>query len=224
MVVLWGFIIKDIDIKNKKSIIVYRNYLKGKKMADYYHVSSLVKTGDNLVHETKNNIGYCDLASKQDVSTYEKFENYYKYLCGINILKETGRTAAKWGCETIFEYVRKTYFQHLPSRIWGIYLNVSKEQARQFLNNERKTSIDQQGNIRKAYIFKVHVPEGSKVCSFNMDIYTEADRMLAQNELSEGIYIYLIKKAKEYWGKEGTAEGTVEYLVDCCVTIGEKIL
>ena len=88
----------------------------------YYHVSSYVKEGDVLTRNTKNNREWCCFASSCDLSTFEKFLECYNYLSSRNVSNLTGRTVAKWACESLFDYIRRTEFVEKPSRIWGIYL------------------------------------------------------------------------------------------------------
>lgn len=189
----------------------------------YYHVSSYLREGDYLTRKTKNNFDYCCYASICDVSTYEKFIECYQQLCLSNVQQNTGRTAAKWICEAVFEYVRKNEFSDKPSRIWGFYLSSTTAEARTFLQKERQPWIDASGNLRTAHIFEINIPDTQKVHCFNMDFYTEADRKLHLDKLDRSTYNFILSKAREYWKGNEVECNHLEYLVDCDIKVGKKI-
>lgn len=188
----------------------------------YYHVSSLIKEGQILKRNTKNNFDYCCYVSSCDVTSYEEFIECYNNLCLSRVYEYSGRTAAKWMCEAIFEHVRQKEFPDKPSRIWGIYLSDSYEEAKKFLDEERKPWVDEYGNTRISYIYQVDILDGQKVHCFDMDLYTKADNKLQADPQNESAYHDAFVIAREYWNGSNNV-GQREYIVDDVITVGKKV-
>lgn len=187
----------------------------------YYHVSSYVKEGDILTRHTKNNREWCCFASSCDLSTYEKFLECYNYLYSRNVLNSTGRNAAKWACEALFDYIRRTEFGEKPSRIWGIYLSASLEDAKTFLAAERKPWVDSEGMHHEAHIYTIVLQTNDQVHTFDMNLYTQADELLQHNSPSKKIYEFIIDKARLYW--KSTCGSFTEYIVDSDILVGKQV-
>ena len=175
----------------------------------YYHVSSYIRPGQILTHATKNNYDYCCYVSTCEPSTYKEFLDIYQKLCLSNAERNSGRKADKWACEAIFDYVRRTEFPKMPSRIWGIYLTDSMEAAEEFLRTERDS--------QRAHIYEVQLPEKATVFSFDMDIFTKAHDNISENLGNESSYAFAIEQAREYW--RSTGGKIIELLVDCDVLV-----
>jgi len=187
----------------------------------YYHVSSYVKEGDVLTRNTKNNREWCCFASSCDLSTFEKFLECYNYLSSRNVSNLTGRTVAKWACEALFDYIRRTEFVEKPSRIWGIYLSATLEDAKKFLVADRKPWVDKNGIRHESHIFSITLKSTDKVYTFDMDLYTQADKLLQNNQPCKEIYDYIIDKARLYW--QSTSGSFTEHIVDSDVLVGKQI-
>lgn len=194
----------------------------------YYHVSRYVKEGLVLKRETKNNYCYCEYIDNCDVSTSEKLLECYKYLCKIQAFKVTDRKESKWCCEALFEYIRKIEFLDKPSRIWGVYLSATLDDAYSFLSKHRKPIIGENGEQLIGHIYRIYIPEYVKVSEFDMAIYTEADEYLQKSleadSFNKATYEFVCNKAREYWSGVMSNSPQEEYLVDCDVTIGDRIL
>lgn len=128
----------------------------------------------------------------------------------------TGRDESKWLCETIFESVRKEKYCNMPSRIWGIYLSSTLEEARKFRHDYRR---DPQTN---PHIYEIKIPETIKVCSFDMNKFTLADETIRENKFDIESYKNAIDLANQYWSGSSTGIQN-EYLVDCTVIVGKMI-
>ena len=187
----------------------------------YYHVSSYVKEGDVLTRHTKNNHEWCCFASSCDLSTYEKFLECYNYLFSRNVQNSTGRSAAKWACEALFDYIRRTEFLEKPSRVWGIYLSASLEDAKTFLAAKRKPWVDSKGMRHEAHIYAIILQTNDQVHTFDMNLYTQADELLQRNLPSKEIYEFIIDKARLYW--KSTCGSFTEYIVDGDVLVGKQV-
>ena len=193
----------------------------------YYHVSRYVNKGDLLTKETKNNYDFCEYISNCDVTTYEKVLTCYQHLCSKNTFEITQRKESKWVSEAIFEYIRKTEYIDMPSRIWGVYLSENLESARLFKNEYRRPIINERGEKLIGYIYEVEVPSEAKICVFDMNIYSQADQIL-QNAIEketfdELTFLSICSMAREYWNCEMSAYPQREVLVECDITIGEKV-
>ena len=182
----------------------------------YYHVSSFLEVNQIITRKTKNNIDFCSLASACDISTFDKFIILYEKLCFSEVHKKTGRTAEKWLCEYIFEKVRMQKFPNYPSRIWGLYLNTSVQEAKDFLIKYR--------DVNTAKIFELELSDEITVYCFNMDIFTEAHELLLYNTINESIYQRVNDLANEYWKSYNNYQGTKEFLIDnYTIKVGHQI-
>lgn len=181
-------------------------------MKTYYHVSSFLKENQVLTHDTKNNYKFCELICLTDISSYDKYIELVKILEKSNVEEETGRDVFKWSCESIFEMVRSKHYNNMPSRVWGIYVSESPEDAYLFKKDYRNS---------ESKIFAIQ-PK-SKVYKFDMDIFTEADKLLRNNQ-SVSNYKKSIKLAHEYWkGIIKKGHKNIEYLFDEEVVVGKSI-
>ena len=186
-------------------------------MKTYYHVSSKRYEGDKLLHTGKVGYDYCCYASSCDVSTFEKYVDCYRNLCLSNVYAKTQRTASKWICEYIFENVRKNKYSHLPSRLWGLYLTSSFQEAKEFLYAER--------NYANSTIFEIKVPNESEVHCFDMNIFTNAHINIEKEPLNPNFYNRAFELANEYWESDNKYTGTKEYIVDDeSLVIGKELL
>lgn len=178
----------------------------------YYHVSSILKEGQKLTHDTKNNKEICELICLTDVSSYKQYINLIENLESEDVFNKTDRDAFKWSCESIFEMIRSRYYSHMPSRVWGIFVSESLKEAYSFYKNYRKGETN---------IFEIQ-PE-SEVYKLDMGIFTEAEELL-RREQSDSNYEKSIKLAHEYW-KKNIRTKCIEYLFDEKeVTVGKKVL
>lgn len=173
-------------------------------MKTYYHVSSFLKENQVLTHDTKNNYEFCKLICRTDISSsYNKYIELLRTLEEKNVEKETGRDVFKWSCESIFEMIRFKHYNSNPSRVWGIFVSESLEDAHLFNKNYRNG---------ESKIFEIQ-PK-SIVYKFDMDIFTEADKLLRENS-SVSNYEKSIKLAHEYWkGILKKEQTNIEYLFD----------
>ena len=187
----------------------------------YYHVSSYIKEGDVLTRHTKNNHEWCCFASSRDLSTYENFLECYNFLSSQNVQNSTGRSAAKWTCEALFDYIRRTEFSEKPSRIWGIYLSATLEDAKEFLATDRNPWVDINGIRHESHIFSIMLKTTDNVHTFDMDLYTQADKLLQSNQPCKEIYDSIIDKARLYW--KSTSGSFTEHIVDSDVLVGKQI-
>lgn len=180
----------------------------------FYHVSSLIQEGMELSRYSKNNRCFCEYASNCYATCYSEFLKYYNEYKAYDINRITGRDESKWICETIFESVRKEKYCNMPSRIWGIYLSSTLDEAKEFRDKYRDPS--------KAHIYEIEIPDSIKVCSFDMDKFTLADEIIRKNGFDIESYKNAIEHANEYWSR-GSIGVQNEYLVDCTVVVGELI-
>ena len=188
----------------------------------YYHVSSYLQPGDRLTKNTKNNYDYCCYVSVCDVSTFEKYLECYKSLCLSGVHQKTGRTAAKWACEAIFEHIRKSEYPNKPSRIWGVYLCDKLDDARGFLNSYRKPRKQNDGTFVYAHIFEIEL-EASQVQAFDMEKYSMADNKLQNTPDNIEAFDYAVCMAREYWSGMNTDCCNVEHITDDVVVIGNLV-
>ena len=103
----------------------------------YYHVSSRLKEGNQLLRTGKVGYDFCVYGTVCDLSTYEEYIECYRKLCLEQIYSKTKRTAGKWITEYLFEKVRREKYSFLPSRLWSIFLSDSFEESKNFLETER---------------------------------------------------------------------------------------
>lgn len=175
-------------------------------MKKYYHVSSQRCEGDRLLHTGKIGYDYCCYATSCDLSTFEKYVECYNNLCLSNVYAHTKRTASKWICEYIFEKVRRYHYPEFPSRLWGIYLTSSFEEAKAFLYAERAYSGSK--------IFEIIVSDENKVHCFDMKIFTKAHTNIESDSINPRCYDEAFNLAKQYWESNNTYTGNKEYLID----------
>ena len=187
----------------------------------YYHVSSLVHSGQTLRKDTKQNYSYCEFISNCDVSSYENFLKVRQQLLNLDVFEKTGRTANKWTCEALFEYIRSNYYSNKPSRVWSVYLSRTFDEAFSFYTVERKPYDTTE---RISHIFEIEVPNNEEVSIFDMTLFEEAEKSLYVDNIAESIYLEACKKAHNYWANVFTVEKKLEYLVDYEITIGKQIL
>ena len=194
----------------------------------YYHVSRLLNEGQILTHKTKNNYQYCRYIEECDVSSCENLLKCCMHLRDRNVFNITGRRAEKWCCEALFEYIRKTKYPNMPSRIWGIFLSKEYGDACVFLNNYRKPTTDKNGNQLIGHIYEIDVPENKTVFVFDMSLYTEIDEFLQSclknNTMNENLYDCVCDKICEYWESHLSINYTKEYLIDCDLVVGRQVL
>ena len=181
----------------------------------FYHVSSLIEEGMELSRYSKNNRCFCEYASNCYATCYSEFLRYYNEFKSYGIEQLTGRDESKWICETIFEFVRKEKYCNMPSRIWGIYLSMTLEEARKFRHDYRKQS-------KNPHIYEIEISDSIKVCSFDMDRFTLADEKIRKNRFNVESYENAIELAIQYWSGCSTGEQN-EYLVDCTVVVGKLV-
>ena len=186
-------------------------------MKIYYHVSSLRNTGDQLLHNTKIGYDYCCYATSCDLSTFEKYVECYNSLCLSRVYETTHRTASKWICEFIFEKVRRYYYSNLPSRLWGLYLTSSFDDAKEFLYSER--------NYWGSKIFEIVIPNENDVHCFDMNVFTKAHTNIENDPLNPQFYNGAFELAKQYWEGNNTYIGRKEFLIDDeSLVIGKELL
>lgn len=178
----------------------------------YYHVSSCVSEKQLLTRETKKHRCYCEYICSCDSVDYEKYKNDYNEFLKNKIDQNTGRDAAKWICEAVFEGVRKKCFPEKPSRVWGIYLSNSYENAIKFLNNYRDPET--------AHIYEVNIK--FKILGFDMSFFTKADERIRKESFSFASYQHAIDLAKDYWN-ECVQNEMDEYIVDDEIIIGPRV-
>ncbi len=187
----------------------------------YYHVSSLVQSGQILRKNTKQNYCYCEFISNCDVSSYEKFLIIRQQLSSLNIFNITGRTANKWSCEAVFENIRSNCYPNKPSRVWSVYLSKTFEEALKFYTHERRSHDTQE---RVSHIFEVDISDNEKVSVFDMTLFEEAEQSLYVEEIAPSTYDQICEKAHMYWNNIKTPKNKLEYLVDCEITIGKQLI
>lgn len=158
----------------------------------YYHVSSLVQSGQTLRKDSKQNYSYCEFVSNCDVSSYKKFLNIHQLLSSSNIFNITGRTANKWVCEALFEYIRLNYYLNKPSRIWSVYLSRTYNEALKFYKVERQPYDTPE---RVSHIFEIEVNENAIVSIFDTALFEEAEKSFYVDEITEK---YILKLAKKH--------------------------
>ena len=185
-------------------------------MKTYYHVSSLRNKGDKLLRTGKIGYDYCCYANTCDLSTFEKYIECYNNLCLSNVFQKTKRTPAKWLCEYVFEKTRKQYFSMLPSRLWGVYLVDSFEEAKNFLFSER--------NYPGSKIFEIVVVNDSSVHCFDMSLFTKAQTLIEKDVINSNVYIQAFEFAKSYWESNNSYVGKKEFLIeDDSLEIGKEV-
>ena len=187
----------------------------------YYHVSSLVQSGQILRKDTKRNYSCCEFISNCDVSSYEKFLNILQQLSSSNIFNITGRSANKWTCEAVFENIRSNCYPNKPSRVWSVYLSKTFEEALKFYTHERKPHDTQE---RVSHIFEIDLPDIENVSVFDMTLFEEAEQSLYVEDITPSIYAQICQKAHMYWNNTKTPKNKLEYLVDCEITIGKQLV
>ena len=149
---------------------------------------------------------YCCYAATCDLSTFEKYVECYNNLCLSKVYDTTKRTASKWICEYIFEKVRIHYHPKLPSRLWGLYLTSSFEDAKDFLYSQR--------NYLGSKIFEIIIPNENEVYCFDMNIFTKAHDNIEKDPLNPHFYDLAFELAKQYWESNNTYTGCKEFLID----------
>ena len=188
---------------------------------NYYHVSSLVQSGQTLRKDTKQNYSYCEFVSNCDVSSYENFLKVWQQLLNLDVFEKTGRTANKWTCEALFEYIRSNYYSNKPSRVWSVYLSRTFDEAFSFYTAERKPHDTFE---RVSHIFEIEISDNEEVSIFDMVLFEDAEKSFYVDEITEKIYTQACEKAHLYWTNVLTSKNKLEYLVDCEITIGKQII
>lgn len=152
----------------------------------YYHVSRQLHVGDTIYPQQKSFCGWSEFAFNTNIRNYTDFERNYNYLKDSDVFQVTGRTFAKWLCETLFESIRRQRYSNYPTRIYGTFLCKELSESRIFNIAERK------GN---GTIFIVQTKE--PVDFFDMQLFTDAESSL--NGVSEDIYNNCLGLAVKYW-------------------------
>lgn len=183
-------------------------------MDTFFHVSSYAKEGQVFTKQSKMNFDFCEYICINDFSIYENALSNYKEMIKIGFASKTGRISSKWLCEAIFESVRKQYYSTMPSRVWGIYLCKTKNEATIFNQNFRGS---------KGRVFEVNV---SNVVRFNMNLFTEAHELIVDSDFSVQSYEKALLYAHAYWQNQ-SCDGVAyepEYIaLDKEVIIGSTI-
>lgn len=175
----------------------------------FYHVSSYIHTNEILKKGTKPNGEFCNLICTSNISTLPEIEVLLKKLNSMKVLEKTGRPSGKWLCEAIFEHVRKTEFPNNPSRVWGIFVTRTYNDAERFKLNCR---------TEKANIFEIMQPLKN---AFKYDMYfwdqayIPIEKCIKLNGLNEEIINNALEFARKYWSQE-TSDGNplYEYIID----------
>lgn len=159
----------------------------------YYHVSRQRKIGDVISPQTKPFGIWSRFAYTTMIKSYADFAKTHDYLKASSVFKETGRTFAKWLCETLFESIRQQGYPNCPTRIYGTFLCKELNESRIFNNAER----DGNGTI-----FLVHTK--APVDYFDMHLFTDAECSL-YNGINEEVYNYCLEKVVKYWESKNDA-------------------
>ena len=177
----------------------------------FFHVSSYVKEGDCLTHNSKNNYSICKYISSTRINDLDDYNTLLAKLKEKDILQKTGRDHYKWSCEAIFENIRLMDYNDLPSRIWGVYVTKSLDKAMEFRKKYRSED---------AGIFQIDIPEES-VYDFDMNLFTEADEALRAS--SRENYDKAVELAHRYWKRIIIAESEIECIADVEIVVGKRV-
>ena len=177
----------------------------------FFHVSSYVKEGDCLTHNSKNNHNICDYISSTQINDLDDYNTLLAKLKEKDILQKTGRDHYKWSCEAIFESIRLMDYNDLPSRIWDVYVTRSLDKAIEFRKKYRSED---------AGIFQIDIPEES-VYDFDMNLFTEADEALRAS--SRENYDKAVELAHRYWKRIIIAESEIECIADVEIVVGKRV-
>ena len=177
----------------------------------FFHVSSYVKEGDCLTHNSKNNYNICDYISSTRINDLDDYNTLLAELKEKDILQKTGRDHYKWSCEAIFESIRLMDYNDLPSRIWGVYVTRSLDKAIEFRKKYRSED---------AGIFQIDIPEES-VYDFDMNLFTEADEALRAS--SRENYDKAVELAHRYWKRIIIAESEIECIADVEIVVRKRV-
>lgn len=179
----------------------------------FYHVSSYVNKGDHLTRESKKKYETCILISQIQINDHDDYIKLLTKMENDGIKEKTGRTHYKWSCEAIFETVRATLDKNLPSRIWGIFVTKSIDEAIKFRNNHR---------AKESHIFQVDIPEDS-VYEFDMNLFTAAEKKLSVDP-SEENYKKAVELAHRYWKRIIADASSLECLTEAEVEVGDEVV
>ena len=149
--------------------------------------------GDTIYPKQKSFSGWSEYAYTANIQSYADFVKSHDYLKASDVFQETGRTVAKWLCETLFESIRQQRYPDCPTRIYGTFLCKELDDSRIFNRDERE------GN---GAIFKVDTKD--VVNYFDMQLFTDAERSL-YSRVSEEMYINCIDLAVKYWESKNDA-------------------
>lgn len=180
----------------------------------YYHVSRRIQEEKLLNKSTKKDKEYCQNISNCTAKNYKEFyilfQEMYK---NPHLIMRTKTLPSKWICEAIFEFVRKQSYPNMPSRVWGVFLCKTYEEAKIFNKNERENN---------GHIYAIHLSENAKIYEFNMIWYSLANELIEEQKFSIDSYNIAIKYAKQYWSG-AIINKEMEYITEHDVYIDKRI-
>ncbi len=190
-------------------------FSKTEQAAIYYHVSSSIKENQVLKMKTKRLAYFCDIVWAFDTSSLYNCETLLNILNNLNAEEQTHRHNSKWLCEAIFEYIRKTEFPNDPSRVWGVFVVPTYEEAVEFKSKYR---------AEKANIFEI-IQSPENVFRYDMGFFDIAHKPIEEG-LNIDTFINACEAARRYWKHEISSENPFfEYIIDGThdIQVGKKV-
>lgn len=196
--------------------VVGANYPDRDKIKTFYHVSSFIHENLILTKEGKPHQEMCNLICGFDISTLSKCEVLFNIINKLNINTDTGRQNDKWLCEAIFEYIRKIEYPNNPSRMWGLFVVSTYEEAKKFNLNYRN------GNAK---IFEIKQPI-ENAFKYDMYFFDLAHQLIKNSGLNYLTFGNACENARYYWQHKQCIENSFpEYIIDGIqdIYVGEEV-
>ncbi|MBE5936069.1 MAG: DUF2441 domain-containing protein [Lachnospiraceae bacterium] len=178
-----------------------------------YHMSQFLKVGDKLKAGYRCNKVRCN----EFISALEQSENSLEIMISsVKLNNNEWREYIKWCVEGIFEFVRKTEFSYLPSRLDCSYYFDTLEYFK--ILYEAGWAQESEEERAKIKLFEIDLEEKSPI-KCDMVIFDEAyDIMLATKDIKD-----VIVCARRYFSGEYSKEPIWEMMSDKSAIVKKDI-
>lgn len=171
-----------------------------------YHMSETLKLGDELKPDYLNKSTNC----KPYISAMENGIDSLKIMIETKCKEqqEEWNDIVKWCVEGIFEYIRKTEFQHIPSRMKSNYYFDNLDDFAVLYQAGWAQEPEEERN--KLHLYEIEM-QPNHIYKFDMSVFDDAYDIMHDFKDVESVIIY----ARKYFNGIGTEKPIWEIMNDC---------
>lgn len=175
-----------------------------------YHMSDTLKLGDTLIPDHKHTTALAQpfvQALEQSVDCYYAMVLNGKYLRAVlgKFRLWEWSDYIKWSVEGAFEYIRKTEFPHICSRIHSNYFYDNLPNCKVLFDYDWGSASEEERN--SIHLYEIDLEDNAPVC-LDMRVYDEAYTAMEEREDVQTV----LDCARRYFRGEATANPVWELM------------